>query len=170
MSYAQQPDSHDPAQGGRRRSARARFWMAITLIVMDLALVAVAGSAWSSTADRTLPDNTGAAIDLLGAAAAFGTALASVLALTNLSILRSDPANTPTAGAHRLASAGKWLSLLLLVGLLTTTVSVAVTAGASALSQATDWCTVALAGFTAAASVILAWSTARHIDPNIHAR
>ena len=170
MSYVQRPGFGDRPEDSRRRSAWGRFWIAVTLIVMDLALVAVAGSAWSSVAQGTVSGNKVAAIGLLGACAAFGVIVVGVVAITNLAVLRADRTRGSRAGAHRLASAGVWLALVQLVGLMAATVVVAATAGASALGESTDWCTLALAGADAVLSLILAWSTAHHIGPGSRAR
>lgn len=145
-----QPDRRN---GDWRRSTVGRVWMAVALVLVEVALVLVASVAWASA-----PDVSTAQITLLGVSAMAGIPVLVVIGLANARALR-----TSAASGRGLAVIGQWLAVLRLLGLAVAAVAIAVVDGLS--GDLADACTLGVAVFDALLAVWVAVWTGRALAP-----
>jgi len=157
--------STDVAYGAWRRATLGRMWIAVVLILMDLALVAIAAVAWGAADKGSVSGMSIASISLMGGCAIAGIPTLALVALANLLAVRSRRDGRPESPARRLAAAGLTLAVARLVVLVVAAVTVAIAGALDSDSALTDACTVAVAGFDALLALLVAWRTGRAIRP-----
>jgi hypothetical protein len=135
----------------RRKAAWGRTWTALLMIVGDLTLAMLAGSAWRTIGRIDLPDVSGAYFLLWGVTAVAGVPILALLAVAN------HPA-TRAGAARRLASIGQVLAGVRLGGL-----AVAVAVASGVRGEPAEVGIVVLAGIDCLAAVLLGWRTSRNL-------
>ncbi|MEE6261792.1 hypothetical protein [Plantactinospora sonchi] len=115
--------------GDRRRAALGRAWMAAVLILMDLALLGLAGVVWPAVERGSVSGMSVWPILLVAGNALAGVLLLVVVGAANISAVRAGRAGTAPTTARGLGSLGQWLAVLRLVALLGTGILLAAATG-----------------------------------------
>jgi len=147
----------DPAAW--RRTTLGRAWIAVVLVVGDLALLVLVSMMWYAAALDWLSGADIAAFNVLGGSAAVGVAVLPVVALANLRAVRALWAGAPLSRAIRLGSVGLWLTLLRLAGLVVAGAAVIAAIGVTGDSVLTDGCALGIALVDGLFAVLVASAT-----------
>lgn len=113
------PSAAPDRYGAWRRAMLGRAWIAVTLLLGDVALTLLAAMVWLAQADGLVAGEEVASISLMGGGATAGLPVTAILAIANFRARRACHTGHTLAPARRLAATGQWLAAGRLLGILT---------------------------------------------------